>query len=237
MRRIVQRFEIAAVVAAALCVVTLGAQQAPQTPSWPKFHGTTDDQQKQAVFFDLKGTPLKPNTSRSVGSDKDNPPPGPPLTYVDFLQAKVCSSELVVVGTPKSKQSFLTVNETSIFTDYDVAVTEWVRGGPGNRQPGAVSTLTVALVGGRIDTEDGALQVTDDPPLTLNQPYLLFLKHIPSAASLQLEAPTLEIGAAITALKGHRRVPSDLTSGNRQSSAVLADVRQFVAKCPRGGAQ
>jgi hypothetical protein len=238
MTSLVQRFAVAALAAACLRLVSLGAQQpTPETLSWPQFHATTDDQRTTASFFDIKGTPLRPNTTRAVGSDKDNVP-GPLPSYAEFLQTRICSSDLVVVGTPRSKRAFLTPRETSIFTEYDFAVTEWLRGGPGNRQPVAgTTTLTVALVGGRIETADGPLQVTDDPPLNLNQPYVLLLKRIPSTASYQLETSALAIGATATALQGHRRVPPDLASGNRPSPSVLADVRQFAKTCSGGGAQ
>jgi hypothetical protein len=228
--RTVQRLAMAAFAAACLHVAGVGAQPPPQTLSWPQFQATTDDQRKKAELFDLKDSRLEPNTSRGVGSDKDNVP-GPLPSYADFLQSRICASDIVVVGTPGSKRAFLTSHETSIFTDYVFVVTEWLRGGPGDRQPVLPATLTVTLVGGRIETEDGPLQVTDDPPLNLNQPYLLLLTRIPSTGSYQLETSALSIGRTTTALKGNRRVPPELLSGNRQSSAVLADVHQLAATC------
>jgi hypothetical protein len=237
MRPILQRLWSAAFVAACLSASLAAQSVSAQAPAWPEFHGTTDDQRRKADLFDLAGvSPLEPNASRGVGSDKENLP-GPIPPYAEFLQFKICSSDVVAVGTPRSKQAFLTSHESSILTDYDFVVTESMRGGAGNGQPTVVTHLTVTLVGGRIDTKAGPLEVTDDPPLDLNQPYILLLSRIPATRSYELRAPALALGSTATALQGNRRAPPELLSGSLQSSVVLADVRRLAATCASGGAQ
>ena len=63
-----------------------------------------------------------------------------------------------------------------------------------------------------------------------------FWKNIIPPLRHLLTLVALAIGATAAALQGHRRVPPELVSGNRQSGSVIADIRQLAQKCS-GGAQ
>jgi hypothetical protein len=160
-----------------------------------------------------------------------------PLDDEAFIRTSVCGGDAVVLGRPISSQSLLTPSESSIFTEYNVPVDEWLRGSVGDKsRPRANTSIQVALLGGQLDTSLGRLAVVGDPPLALNQTYVLFLKLIPGTTSYQLSGPAVLVAdGKVKAIKGTRQAPSTLINGEIQADALVGDIRRAARGCLAAG--
>lgn len=203
-----------------------------------KFHARTPDQQIEAQFFDDPNSrPLQPNVTRTEEFEQAAPPHKMP-DYSAYLRDTVCAADLVALGRTVSQQSFVTGHESTIFTEYQFAVDEWLRGSVVFDRPQGVTTITVALKGGRIDTDAGPIVVENEDPLTPNRQYIVFLKRIPNTSSYHLTAPTLVAASVGTSMKTHRDVPDALRYGDKPTPSLLADIRRSAGSCGgRGGAR
>lgn len=196
------------------------------------FRATTPEQKVRAAAFDQKNVPLRPNQTRIEDGEWALPPHDPP-EYSSFVRDLVCRSDLVVVGRPTKKQSFLTETDSSIFTDYSFAAEEYLRGETVFRQPTNDTTVAVSLRGGRILTPGGPLEVKNEQPLEFGDRYLLFLKGIAKTSSFELSGPHFTIGGTIPRVQSRHELPTLLASGDKSTSAVLADLRAAAATCQK----
>jgi len=218
---------IVLVLAAALSA--RGQQQATVvTPRLANFHAKSPDQQVKARLFDdpIMG-PLKPNTVRVESNERAAPPHSPP-DYATYLRRVVCQADLVALDRPSSQETFVTDTESSIFTDYVFRVDQWLRGT-------ASTEITVTLRGGKINTDDGPIEVEDEDLLTLGGQYVVFLKPIPNTSSYLLNAPTVMAGTVAKSMKAKRDVPPALLHGDKATATVLADLRNFARSCGSQG--
>jgi hypothetical protein len=207
-----------------------------QASTWSQFHAGTDAERHEADFWDdANSGHLRPGEIKVEGIEKEwaPPPGGLPQGYTDYLKRWTCASDDAVVGVPTTSKAILTAHESSIFTDYHVVVTQWLRGGPDPSKSVAVPTaFVVSLDGGRISTGEGTLQVDDDPPLQLLSQFILFLKTIPTTSSYRLIGPALTVGTTTAVLKGgYFHAPPELTQGDKATSAALTDIKSAAGRC------
>lgn len=208
-------------------------QSTVATPNLLKFHAKTAEQKVRARFFDYPNSrPLRPNTIKNDEFERAAPPHALP-DYEAYLRKEVCGAELVALGRPMSQEAFVTISETTIFTDYAFAVDQWLRGLVTYDRPQASTTLTVTLRGGKIDTDAGPIEVQNEQPLTRDHQYILFLRRIPETASYQVSAPTLVSNSVVTSMDSPRDVPESLLHGTKPINLVLADIHRIASSCGR----
>lgn len=213
-------------------VASTKAQTASDTALAP-FRAITPDQQIRAARFDRPtNPPLQPNHTIFEDVESALPPHDPP-EYEPFLQNLVCGSDLVVVGRATQKRSFLTKTNSSLFTDYSFAPEELIHGGTVLRRPGSTA-IEVSLQGGVIDTPNGRIEVTNQPPLNFGDRYLLFLRQIPQTSSFELAGPQFTIDGVSPRLRSRHELPTRLANGEKNTTTVLADIRAAAAKCQKG---
>jgi hypothetical protein len=89
------------------------------------------------------------------------------------LESLTKSSAAVVIGIPERSRGRLEANGETIVTEFDVRVKETIKGIQAEN-----SIVKVALLGGRVDFEDGTsaeLRTRDFEPMLEGRTYLLFL--------------------------------------------------------------
>ena len=109
-----------------------------------------------------------------------------PTDSVTFLNREAAKADAVVLGTVKSKQSFLTAEGTFVFTDYDFVVDEVLK-------KNAVSpivaseTIVVTRPGGALQLAGHTVRALDESLQLLEkgQRYLLFLNYISAAGGYE----------------------------------------------------
>ncbi len=137
------------------------------------------DDRKLADFFDREGPSLLENQIIYIPTHESNPvPPSPNVvpgmdSREDSLRGVVCASDAVIVGPPVDSRTLLNRSETFLFTDFTIAVTDWVS------PPGGPGTVHVAMLGGAVEVGNTLLRSTALPLLELQMPTLLFLQKIP----------------------------------------------------------
>jgi hypothetical protein len=90
------------------------------------------------------------------------------------LETLTKSSAAVVIGIPESSKGRLNSNGETILTQFDVRIKEMIKGAPLAEN----SVVKVALLGGRVDFDDGTsaeLRTPDFEPMLEGRKYLLFL--------------------------------------------------------------
>lgn len=105
-----------------------------------------------------------------------------PVSTEQFIQIRACKSDLVVLGSIKSKTSHLMDDETFVFTEYDFAVKSVEKNNP--KAPvknGGVVQIT--RPGGFIELDERRVRAEDASyeALEPGREYLLFLRYVASA--------------------------------------------------------
>jgi hypothetical protein len=97
-----------------------------------------------------------------------------PFNLRDYLREMARDSDAIVVGTVTTKASFLTADESFVFSDYDLNVEEILK--DNSAQPIKLTSLTVTRPGGTVTVGGRAIHATDESlePLALGNRYLLF---------------------------------------------------------------
>jgi hypothetical protein len=118
----------------------------------------------------------KPSVVRTV-----LPVSEPAVSLVEFLQRELCASDAVIVGVPIAKESHLTAEQTFVYTDYDVRVTEVFKHAGGTQPLQEGNQIVVARPGGAVVVKGEKLTALDRrfQPLDTGRHYVLFLEYIP----------------------------------------------------------
>jgi hypothetical protein len=121
------------------------------------------------------------------------------------FEEAVATSDLIVVGSLRKLRTYLSADETELYTDFEVVPTSTIAGRtlPLSRKPGA-QTIVLRQWGGRLVIDGVTVEIgdADFPFLPTNTPLLLFL-------SFDSEAQKYEIFDAIGGafeLQGGRRL-------------------------------
>ncbi|HEX8176256.1 MAG TPA: hypothetical protein VF543_14160 [Pyrinomonadaceae bacterium] len=111
-------------------------------------------------------------------------PGGRPSLSEAFLKNLASNADVVVIGRVTNKSSQLTENGAFVFTDYDLAVEEVLKGNSSNNIQ-SQSSIAVTRPGGKILLEGRVVTATDRvfKPLAIGGRYLLFLKYIPTTGA------------------------------------------------------
>ncbi|SRR6266404_4677699 len=109
--------------------------------------------------------------------------PGSERSSGDLVKFAICQSDAVVMGTVVSKESQLTDDGFSLFTDYTISV-ETVLKNDGNKSIQPEKTIIVAGLGGEVRL-NGHLVTAFTPTLPIGEKYLFFLNGIPSTGAFQ----------------------------------------------------
>lgn len=100
----------------------------------------------------------------------------------DMFNDDVCSSAVIVVGTPTKSSGFLSKSETTVFTDYSIRVHSVLRNS--GQDSIAADTIMLTHPFGEVHPDEGTIRATnpDYPALQVGAEYILFLLAIPGAA-------------------------------------------------------
>ncbi len=102
----------------------------------------------------------------------------------DYLRTLTCKSDAIVIGTVKSKSSQLTDDETFVFTDYEISVSDILKNNRGAViEPG--SSITFTGSGGAVILNGHTIRALDErnEPLENGEKYLLYLEFVPSTGA------------------------------------------------------
>lgn len=112
-----------------------------------------------------------------------------PFVLADYLRKQACDSDAVIVGRINERTSFLTDDETFIFSDHSVVVEEVLKGNSSAHfQLGDI--LTVSRPGGKVKLNNGRtaeIAFSDFEPFRTGERYLLFIRYIPSTKAYQVK--------------------------------------------------
>lgn len=118
----------------------------------------THDEIARVRFFDkfVGGQRLRPGSRQTVLSGLPPPPVPPPASpdqlplvreeyYRSNLRTRTCQADAIVIArADRTRAVFLNASETSLFTDFDVSITRWVKPLTG------ADSLLVSQVGGEV---------------------------------------------------------------------------------------
>ena len=147
------------------------------------------------------------------------------------------TSAAVIVGIPEKSKGRLNSNGETILTQFDVRVKEVIKGAPLAEN----SVVKVALVGGKVDFDDGTsaeLRPLDFEPMLEGRKYLLFLygNRIDSDVYLLTGGPQglFELKGR-AGIKAHARPndPAVKEVQNLSEDGLLEKVRDYAHKWPK----
>jgi hypothetical protein len=154
---------------------------------------------------DLKKSDRKAGVELGVSIGKEKPfflgietPP----TSQEFLHRLVCGADAVVLGTPITKISHLTEDETFVYSQYSFRVekvfkeTPPIKGG---------EIISVTRPGGLVKVNSQVIRVEDKnfEQLQFGKEYVLFLRYVPAASGYMIADPDGDVvldGAVINGL-------------------------------------
>lgn len=116
------------------------------------------------------GVPLIPTVGGSV------------ITSSEFVNNLACKANAVVIGSVRSKTAHLTEDETFVYTEYELLVSDVLKNNLAS--PIEINkTIQITRPGGLIKLDDQIIRVVDQlyEPLAIRKEYLLFLNFIPAA--------------------------------------------------------
>ena len=152
------------------------------------------------------------------------------------LETLIKSSAAVVIGIPEKSKGRLNSNGEMILTQFDVRIKEVIKGAP----LGENSVVKVALVGGKVDFDDGTsaeLRTHDFEPMVEGRKYLLFLygNRIDSDVYLLTGGPQglFELKGQ-AGIKAHARPndPAVKEVQNLTENSLLEKVKDYAHKWP-----
>jgi hypothetical protein len=197
----------------------------------------TPDQVAEALAFAGVGTRTLLIDAGRVelpeASDPPMPPGAPEPVSADVMRDMVCASDAALVGTPVAQHVLLNSTETFLFTDYEIAVTDWIHGRP----PGPVrpepTTISVSFLGGQAIVGGKTLTAVGAMPLEQGHAYVLFLKRIPGSRSWRSAGPLsvdLVGSSAVVREARHRRLPPEMR-GALNAGSLTAALHAAAARC------
>ena len=200
--------------------------------------GQISDKQKQhGKLFKHPGTKLKDLAARQGGDITVEEGTGLVMVMPEtrplrpVFQSALCNADLVVIGMMTDKSSQLTEQENFVFTDYQVSIEEVLK----NSSPMPIKVgdmVTTTRDGGVVQLNGRVFQAKRDDfdAPVLGQPYLLFLRFIPTTSSYVMYGNgTFELGAQRVQALGPGARDEIAKQGLTTSSAFLAHVRSFAA--------
>ena len=193
----------------------------------------TPEERAKATFFErVDRERLKPGHSISIGGImRPVPPPGLAApTYEAFLREVVCRGDALIVGTAAPKDVLLNVNESFLFTEYEIAVRRWLS--PGRE---GAPTVVLSMEGGRAIVGGRLTETTIGTPIVPETEYLLVLRRIPGAqgfALARIPASSLEPPRISMA---QFRLPNELLGDAVTFDKLVDDLANLTpARCNSG---
>lgn len=106
-------------------------------------------------------------------------PGAPVVTPSQFLAKLSCKSDVIVIGSPASKTSHMTEDETFIYTAYEFTLLDVLKGNP-NLVLREKSVIDVTRPGGLIELDSRLIRIRDlsYEPLEVGSNYVLFLRYV-----------------------------------------------------------
>jgi hypothetical protein len=130
----------------------------------------------------------------------------------------------VLVGVANRSTAFLNASSTYLFTDFEIAVQEWLTAGNDARSIAASAFGGRVLLGGRLlETANEA-----SPLPRVGEEHVFFLQRISRTDSTEGYA-MFPRPAALTP----RVRAADAAAGNAARQALIDDVRQLLRTCQR----
>ena len=162
----------------------------------------------------------------------------PELSGEALLTSLACTADAVVVGTAIRKTSYLTDDETFIYTAYGFAVDEIVK----NNRHGPISAedvIEVTRPGGLIILDGQTVRVEDRAyePLKIRGRYVLYLRYVPTAGGYIVASPEgdFEIGAASVRHLSKLGSPDGLKTISNVQEFLIRLRASADSRCQAGG--
>jgi hypothetical protein len=173
----------------------------------------------------------------SEGSDAPTPPRMPEPVYADVLRNMVCDSDAALVGTPVAQHVLLNSTETFLFTDYEIAVTDWIHGRPpAPVRPEPTTTISVSFLGGQAIVGGKTLTAVGAMPLEQGHAYVLLVKRIPGSRSWRSAGLSMDLvgSSAVVREAKSRRLPLEMR-GAMNAGSLTAALHAAAARCNGAG--
>jgi len=184
---------------------------------------TLDERARSELFDYPAGQLITGPVSRMIVLP--NNPEAPPVSFhgealptprtstrQETLQRSVCSSEVVIIGTPLSTKAMLNKSETFLFSDIVMNVANWIRPGSGEQ------SILVTVFGGQVDLAGEKLSTLVRPLPRIGQLEAFFLVKIPKQSGFRLQGEPIQIGSG---------GPATLTD----VAPILNDLREAAKSC------
>jgi hypothetical protein len=149
-------------------------------------------------------------------------PPGQPVDPDQPLKSLVCSAAAIVVGQVERKRALLNKDESFLFTDHQIRVSQWIR--PGSGKP----TILVSSLGGSVRVGSTTLEARTDSSVEVGRAYLFFLGLIPRGEAYEpaSEPRPVAAGKIVGGVQGNE--------GLKESSSVVAKLSEVSKECKGG---
>jgi hypothetical protein len=237
-----------------LGLISAGAyavQSLPQSPSDPHAADRKQEERRNRQVHRGTGGDSRKLTERAAGSEATvfvrkgvgmpvlSPHPVP-SDFASYVGRMVEAADAIVVGTARGRKAQLTEDETFIFTKYELAVEEVLKGGSAAAAVRPNDTIVVARSGGKMKLNGKDVIAEDDSfkPLKVGERYLLFINHLP-----EKNLYTAFNSAGSFLLKGNKifklteeSLPAELKDGGDAAALlrVISEVRNRAAASAPG---
>jgi hypothetical protein len=156
-----------------------------------------------------------------------------PSTVHDLLKRRGCDADAIVIATVKSEASFLTEDESFLYTNHQLTVEDVLKDNPDSPLR-ADDTITTTRTGGIITLNGKRVFAVNKSalPLQLNKRYLLFLTYLPERAAYVADNLSYQLtnGKIIKATAG-QGYPEE--ESGKDSATLIETVRDATARpCP-----
>ena len=138
----------------------------PRVKSMADLAPKTAEERAQARFFSAYGhDKLVPGaaTEQIVDRFAAHPYPIPAVTYSEFVTEVACSAKVILVGVAKPTRVLLNSRGSFLFTQYTVAVEQWIA--PAGHGPGSITVLTPGgqvSINGQLTVAQAGIDITPD---------------------------------------------------------------------------
>lgn len=160
-------------------------------------------------------------------------PFAPAFNLHDLLKGRSCDADTIVIATVKSEISFLTEDETFLYTNHSVVVDEVIKDNPASSLQ-TDDKIIVSRSGGTITLNGKKVYAVNKSalPLQPNKRYLLFLTYLPERGTYVADNLSYLLENNKIFKTTAAPLPKPLESKN-EADAFIQEVRAAAAQaCP-----
>lgn len=167
-------------------------------------------------------------------------PFAPSFNLYELLKSRGCDADAVIIATVKSEVSFLTEDETFLYTNHRVRIEDVLKDNSASPIY-ADNTITVIRSGGTMTLNGKRVIAVNKTalPIRLNKRYLLFLSYLPEKNAYVADNISVLLENNKIVKTTMEQLAKEMESGNDADDFIQSVRSALASQCPdtQGGTQ